>query len=218
MPITPALLPEFIQAIAASIENNADEVTSLDQAIGDGDHVFNLQRGLTGLKEHSAELVQLDWIAALQKIGMILMSTIGGASGSLYGTLFIAMSKAARDRALDLQGFAQVFAQGVESVKQRGKAGAGEKTMLDVFIPVADYLQANKDSADLSEVLKNIARVAIEGMESTRDMVATKGRASFLGERSKGHVDAGARTGQLMICAVAAVLAEHLASPSASPS
>lgn len=211
MLITPALLPNFIQAIADTIEKNADEVTALDQAIGDGDHVFNLQRGLSALMGQSAELEKLDWVAALQKIGMTLMTTIGGASGSLYGTLFIAMSKAARDKPLNLQNFADVFSQGVEAVKQRGKAEAGEKTMLDVFIPVADYL---KTAIDLSEVLTSIPRVAIAGMESTRDMIATKGRASFLGERSKGHIDAGAKTGQLMICALADVLAGHLATPS----
>ena len=210
MPITPALLPRFIQAIADTIEKNADEVTALDQAIGDGDHVFNLQRGLSALMGQSAELQKLDWVAALQKIGMTLMTTIGGASGSLYGTLFIAMSKAMRDKPLNLQNFADVFSQGVEAVKQRGKAEAGEKTMLDVFIPVADYL---KTATDLSKVLTNIPRVAIESMESTRDMIATKGRASFLGERSKGHIDAGAKTGQLMICALVDVLAGHLAAP-----
>jgi len=202
MPITPALLPVFINAIADTIGKNADEITSLDQAIGDGDHVFNLQRGVSALVGQSSELAQLDWISAWQKIGMTLMTTVGGASGSLYGTLFVAMSKAAKGKSLTLQSFADVFAQAVEAVKQRGRAGAGEKTMLDVFIPVAAYLKTVEDSADVSEVLNNISRVATEGVESTRDMLATKGRASFLGERSKGHIDAGAKTAQLMICAL----------------
>lgn len=213
MPITPAILPGLIQAIADTIEKNAEEVTALDQAIGDGDHVFNLQRGVSALMSQSAELAELDWAAAWQKTGMTLMSTIGGASGSLYGTLFIAMSKAARGKPLNLQSFADVFTQGVEAVKQRGRAGAGEKTMLDVFIPVADYLQTAGDSTDLADVLKNITRVAVEGMEATRAMVATKGRASFLGERSKGHIDAGAKTGQLMICALVDVLTRASAAP-----
>jgi dihydroxyacetone kinase-like protein len=217
MSITPPLLPGIIQAIADTIEKNAEEVTVLDQAIGDGDHVFNLRRGVSALMGQSGELAKLDWAAAWQKIGMTLMSTIGGASGSLYGTLFMSMSKAARGRPLNLQSFADVFAQGVEAVKQRGKAGAGEKTMLDVLVPVAAYLQTAGDSTDLLEVLRNVARVAIEGMESTRDMVATKGRASFLGERTIGHIDAGAKTGQLMICAVADVLGGYLAKPSATP-
>ncbi|NOT11598.1 MAG: dihydroxyacetone kinase subunit L [Methylococcaceae bacterium] len=218
MPITPALLPKLIQSIADTIVKNADEVTALDQAIGDGDHVFNLQRGLTALVDQSAELANLDWGSAWQKIGMTLMTTIGGASGSLYGTLFIAMNKATLDKTLTREIFADVFAQGVEAVKKRGRANAGEKTMLDVYIPVADYLKTVDAAADLTKVLKQIACVAKEGVESTRDMVATKGRASFLGERSKGHIDAGAKTGQLMICALVDVLLDDLARPpSATP-
>jgi dihydroxyacetone kinase-like protein len=208
MNLTPALLPALIEAIADVIEKNADEVTALDQAIGDGDHVINLQRGIHALMAQRDELSLLDWAAAWQKIGMTLMSSVGGASGSLYGTLFIALSKAARGQALDLQSFAGIFSAGVDAVKQRGKADAGEKTLLDVYIPVADYLRtAAAGSVALPDVLANVSRVAVAGMESTRDMVATKGRASFLEERSRGHIDAGAKTAQLMICAVVEVLA-----------
>ncbi|MBF6647443.1 dihydroxyacetone kinase subunit DhaL [Methylobacter sp. BlB1] len=214
MQLTPQLLPDLIQVIADAIENNAEEVTALDQAIGDGDHVFNLQRGIQALKAQSAELGQMDWAAAWQKIGMTLMTTIGGASGSLYGTLFMAMSKAARDRSLDLRAFAEVYAQGVEAVKQRGKADVGEKTMLDVLVPVADsLLQSSAEAVELPVALGKLTDVALAGMESTRDMVATKGRASFLEERSRGHIDAGAKTAQLMICAIVALLVERLAAP-----
>ena len=207
MKLTPALLPALIVAIADVIEKNADDVTALDQAIGDGDHVINLQRGLHALMAQRDELSGLDWAAAWQKIGMTLMSTIGGASGSLYGTLFIALSKAAREQALNLPSFADVFSLGVDAVKQRGKADAGEKTLLDVYIPVADYLRtAAAESVAMPEVLANVSRVAVAGMESTRDMLATKGRASFLEERSRGHIDAGAKTAQLMICAIVEVL------------
>ena len=215
MQLVPALLPSLIQAIDYAIETNAEEVTALDQAIGDGDHVTNLQRGIKALVVQGDELAQLDWMTAWQKIGMTLMTAVGGASGSLYGTLFVAMSKAARDRPLDLQAFAEIFTSGVDAVKQRGKADAGEKTMLDVLIPVAASLrQAATDSIVAADVLENIAQAATAGMESTRDMLATKGRASFLEERSRGHIDAGAKTSQLMICAVAGVLAEHLTTPS----
>ncbi len=208
--ITPALLPSLITAIADTIETNAEDVTALDQAIGDGDHVINLQRGLNALMAQREELAQLDWVAAWQKIGMTLMSTVGGASGSLLGTLFVAMSKAAREQTLNQQGFAALFKAGVEAVKLRGKSDAGEKTMLDVLIPVADYLQqAAADNISLSETLENVTQVAIAGMESTRDMLATKGRASFLEARTIGHIDAGARTNQLMICAVVSVLAQQ---------
>ena len=214
MKLTPALLPNLIEAIADSIEKNAEEVTALDQAIGDGDHVINLQRGIHALMAQREELSQLDWVAAFQKIGMTLMSTVGGASGSLYGTLFITLSKAAREQTLNLQGFADIFTQGVDAVKRRGKADAGEKTLLDVLIPVADYLRAAAaDCVALPEVLDNIAQVAQTSMESTRDMMATKGRASFLQERTLGHIDAGAKTSQLMICAIVGVLSEQLATP-----
>ncbi|MGZ8262011.1 MAG: dihydroxyacetone kinase subunit DhaL, partial [Methylotenera sp.] len=196
-------------------EKNSEEITALDQAIGDGDHVINLQRGISALMAQRNELSQLDWVTAWQKIGMTLMTAVGGASGSLYGTLFMAMSKAAVDQSLNLQAFAEIFSQGVEAVKHRGKADAGEKTMLDVLIPVADYLRAAAaESSVLAEVLENIPSVAVAGMESTRDMLATKGRASFLGERTLGHIDAGAKTSQLMIGAIVSVLAEHLTSPS----
>lgn len=210
MQITPAILPRLIQAIDDAVETNAETVTALDQAIGDGDHVINLQRGLHALKAQAEELGGLeDWSAAWQKIGMSLMSSVGGASGSLYGTLFIAMSKAAREQALDQAGFAEIFSLGVEAVKQRGKADAGEKTMLDVFIPAAESLkQSAAESVPLPEVLDAVCEVAVAGVEATRDMLATKGRASFLGERSKGHIDAGAKTAQLMICALSAVLAQ----------
>jgi dihydroxyacetone kinase-like protein len=211
MQLVPALLPRLIQAIDQAIETNAEEVTLLDQAIGDGDHLINLQRGIKALLAQSDELARLDWVAAWQKIGMILMTAVGGASGSLYGTLFVAMSKAARDQPLNLQTFAGIFSSGVDAVKQRGKADAGEKTMLDVFIPVATSLQQDaREGVKLPEVQKNIVLAAVAGMESTRDMLATKGRASFLEERSRGHIDAGAKTAQLMICALVGVLAEQL--------
>ncbi|MDD5266606.1 MAG: dihydroxyacetone kinase subunit DhaL [Methylococcales bacterium] len=214
MKLTPALLPSLIEAIDDVIEKNAEEVTALDQAIGDGDHVINLQRGINALMAQRDELSQMDWVLAWQKIGMTLMSSIGGASGSLYGTLFIALSKAAREQPLDQQSFADIFSKGVDAVKQRGKAEAGEKTMLDVYIPVAEYLRtAAANSVAFPEVLATVPQVAIEGMESTRDMVATKGRASFLEERSRGHVDAGAKTGQLMICAIVDILSKQLTTP-----
>ena len=207
MPLTPALLPDFILAIQNVIQENAAEVTELDSAIGDGDHVINLQRGLEALNTQSASLATLDWASAWQKIGMTLMSTVGGASGSLYGTLFVSMGKAAREQTVDLTVFAHAFQQGVESMKLRGKSDVGEKTMLDVLIPVANFLtQAAADSLPLTDILNQLPSIAIAGMESTREMLATKGRASFLDERSRGHLDAGAKTAQLMICTLMDVL------------
>jgi dihydroxyacetone kinase-like protein len=213
MKISPEVLPRLIQAIADTIEKNSTEVTQLDQAIGDGDHVVNLQRGIHALQAQSAEIAQLDWVGALQKIGMTLMSTVGGASGSLYGTLFVTMSKALREKTVDQQTFAAAFAQGVESVKLRGRAEAGEKTMLDVLIPVAQSLQKSAAASQgLKGVLADITTAAETGVEATRNMLATKGRASFLGERTLGHIDAGAKTAQLMISAIAEAI-ESSAAP-----
>lgn len=199
---------QFITAIQNTINVNADEVAELDRAIGDGDHVINLQRGLDALATINNELSTMDWSAAFMKIGMTLMSTMGGASGSLFGSMFISMAKAAKNKTLDLTTFSEVFYQGVESVKQRGKADLGEKTMLDTLIPVANSLQADAaNHIPLAMALDNAKTAAIAGVASTKNMIATKGRASFLGERAIGHIDAGARTSQLMICAIAEVLA-----------
>jgi dihydroxyacetone kinase-like protein len=200
------VVPEMIQQADEMLKQNSEEIIALDQAIGDGDHLFNLQRGLAALKEQNADWAQWDWPKAWQKIGMTLMSTVGGASGSLYGTLFIAMAKAGAEQPLALSSFGEIFACGVAAVKQRGKAEKGEKTLLDVLIPVADYLQTLSPDVELAVSLPALNAIASEGMEATRDMIATKGRASFLGERSKGHIDAGAKTAQLIISAVVAVL------------
>lgn len=204
---TPALFPELINAVTETIAAHADEVTELDQAIGDGDHVFNLQRGLQALQAGSAEIGALDWAAAWQKIGMTLMSAVGGASGSLYATLFISLNKNGHDKNIDLQNFASVFGLAIDAVKQRGKAEAGEKTMLDVLVPVAEALKQDAAAGKpLTETLDHVCAVAETGVEATRNMLATKGRASFLGERSIGHIDAGAKTAQLMIEAIAGVM------------
>lgn len=204
MPLTPAKFPEFIDAISATLDEHADAVTALDQAIGDGDHVFNLQRGIEALRNHGAEIAGLDWPAAWQKIGMTVMAAIGGASGSLYATLFISLHKHTKDKPASVQTFAEAFQLAVEAVKQRGKADIGEKTMLDVWVPVAETLhRAVSEGKDLNSILEQVCATAEAGVESTRDMQATKGRASFLGERSKGHIDAGAKTAQLMIAAIA---------------
>ena len=211
MAIEPTLLPEMIAAMEQIINDNVDEVTALDQAIGDGDHVYNLQRGLEALKEKQDELADLDWPAAWRQMGMIVMSKIGGASGSLYGSFLVTMAKTAKDKSVDAKVFAEAFMAGVESIKKRGRADVGEKTMLDVLVPVAEALQQGvAEQKDLKTLLAELNEVAEKGMEATKDMIATKGRASFLGERSKGHIDAGARTAQLMIKAVTGVIERHL--------
>jgi phosphoenolpyruvate---glycerone phosphotransferase subunit DhaL len=199
-------LPALIGAAQQTIAEHAEEIAQLDQAIGDGDHVSNLQRGLAALAQQADAFSGLTWAAALQKVGMTVMSSVGGASGSLYGTLFVAMSKQIQQQAMSRAVLAAAFGQGVESVKLRGKADQGEKTMLDVLIPVAQLLaRPESQGYPLADLIAEVKQVAESGVEATRDMIATKGRASFIGERSKGHLDAGAKSSQLMISAIADV-------------
>ncbi|WP_289282373.1 MULTISPECIES: dihydroxyacetone kinase subunit DhaL [unclassified Methylophaga] len=208
--IDTTFLPPLLAAIQSEILNNEAEISALDRAIGDGDHVTNLLRGLEALTKQNDELVQLDWSAAFMKMGMTLMSTMGGASGSLLGSMFVSMGKAAKDRDMDLTAVSTIYSAGVESIKARGKADIGEKTMLDTLIPVMQSLQSDaKKNADKAAVLSNMKTAATQGMQSTKDMLATKGRASFLGERARGHIDAGARTSQLILCVIADELSKN---------
>ncbi len=198
------LIPALLTAIKQELDANAEEIVLLDKTLGDGDHLANLERGLTAVIQQQDELTDLDWSAAFMKMGMTLMSTMGGASGSLFGTFFLGLSKASKNKELNLSNFAACFEQAVESVKQRGKSDLGEKTMLDTLIPAANSLKDSvNNKIELNEALTTLQQAATDGMESTKDMLATKGRASFLGERAIGHIDAGARTTQLIICTVA---------------
>ena len=203
MQVTSDMLAELIKAASDTIAEHDAEVTELDKTLGDGDHVINIRRGFGFLVEQSEEISQLDWADAWKKMGMICMSKIGGASGSLIGTFFVAMGKDAAGKTVDPVVFAEAYNAAVEAMKARGKSDAGEKTMLDTLIPVANYLTENCGKLEYPALLAGLKETAIKGMESTSEMHATKGRSSFLGERSVGHIDAGARSTQLMICAIA---------------
>ena len=183
------------------IDAHASEIEKLDQEIGDGDHIFNVQRGIKLVIELEPTIKELPISKALNQIAMKVLSGIGGSSGALFGTLFMTMAKGENiDEGVDYKKAIEIFAQGVEAVKQRGKADVGEKTMMDVLIPVANCLQDGvQNNKDINEILSEAVQVAEKGMQSTKDLLATKGRASFLGERAKGHIDPGARSSQLMI-------------------
>ena len=190
--------------IQVVIDNNALEIEKLDQDIGDGDHIFNVQRGIKLVIESEPIIKHLSMSKALNQIAMKILSGIGGSSGALFGTLFMTMSKVSNiDDGVDYKTAINMFADGVEAVKQRGKADIGEKTMMDVLIPVANCLkQGIEKNKDLKDLMREAIEEAEKGMLSTKDLLATKGRASFLGERSKGHIDPGARSSQLMIRSV----------------
>ncbi len=199
--MAPDLNRALIDQTVATILAHTDELTTLDQAVGDGDHGLNMKRGFGAVAEAADEIAALALGPALQKMGMTLVMKVGGASGPLYGSLLMSMGKAMPAEASSREDFVASFAEGIEAVKRRGKSDRGEKTMLDVLLPVLEAIEGAE-----GDVL-NAARAAADaGLEATREMQATKGRASFLGERSIGHLDPGARSSVLLVHAVCDVL------------
>jgi dihydroxyacetone kinase-like protein len=192
------------EAVNAAIIADEANIEALDREIGDGDHYLNIKRGCATVVGMREELAALTPDAALQKIGMKLLSTIGGASGPLIGSFFMSMGKAVKENGgASLPQIAAAFAAGVEAIKQRGKADVGQKTMLDVLIPVAQKFEAlAAQGVERIALLETLKQTAENGVESTRNMIAAKGRAAFLGERAFGHLDAGAKSSQVMIAAV----------------
>jgi dihydroxyacetone kinase-like protein len=191
-------------AIHAAIIAHKQEIESLDQAIGDGDHYINVLRGAETIAGMTDELAPLPPDEALNKIAMKLLSTIGGASGPLFASFFMGMAKVVKhnggNTTLDI---AAAFAAGVQELIRRGKGKIGEKTMLDVLIPVAHtFILSAIENKNNEEICVDIKAAADKGLESTRDLVATKGRAAGLGDRAIGHLDAGAKSCQVMITEV----------------
>lgn len=184
------------------INNHKEEIEKLDQEIGDGDHIFNILRGLDEILILKNDLLDKPVDHIFKHLGMKIMTTVGGSSGALFATLLIGMSKKYNSEFSDLNNLSEMFFEGVQSMKKRGKADVGEKTMLDVLIPVSNSLLEFKNETNLDKVANNINDVAKNGMLSTKDIVATKGRASFLGDRAIGHIDPGARSSQLAIEAI----------------
>ena len=191
-----------LNQIKTSIDQHKDEIERLDQEIGDGDHIFNIQRGIKESLNLKDELSEQSPSEVLKKIGMKIMTTVGGSSGALFATLLIGMAKRYNDEFSDQKNVAEMFTEGVEAMKKRGKANLGEKTMLDVLIPVSQELQKLSNEKDIKNIAEKIKQAAEKGMLATKDLIATKGRASFLGERAKGHIDPGARSSQLAIEAI----------------
>ena len=186
------------EAVAGALIGHAEELTELDAAIGDGDHGYNMKRGMEAILSASDALADKPSGEALKAAGMQLVMKVGGASGPLYGTLLMGLGKNLPDQptADDLTAS---FGEAVDAVKARGKSDVGQKTMLDVLVPV---LEAMRGGAGPEEIVK----VAADARAATVPMQARRGRASFLGERSIGHVDPGARSSELMIAAAASVL------------
>ena len=201
------LIERLIASTTHTIVAHADELTTRDQAIGDGDHGINLKRGFEAVRDAADDIAARPFGAALHKAGMTLVLKVGGASGPLYGSLLMAMGKAAAETPASAAAVATVLGAGITAVKERGRSDAGDKTMLDVLIPIQQALAADAERP-IAELVQDLRSVATAAMEATRPLQARKGRASFLGERSIGHVDPGARSSALLVNAVCDVVEE----------
>ena len=189
---------KLVRALAVAVIEHADELTSLDQAIGDGDHGLNMKRGFEAVLATLPALADKSMPEMLKAIGMTLVMKVGGASGPLVGTFFMELGKALPEQATRADLVAATE-KAIAAVKARGRSEAGQKTLLDVLVPVQAIFAAGGDATA-------IAAGAAEAAERTTPMLATRGRASFLGERSIGHMDPGSRSASLLIGAAVAAL------------
>ncbi|WP_025658494.1 dihydroxyacetone kinase subunit DhaL [Rhizobium sp. IBUN] len=201
MQAEPVLLTGLIETCRATIAANSEHLCALDRAIGDGDHGTNMRRGCDAVSAEEASVATLPLPDALEKIGLTLVMNIGGAAGPLYGTLLMEMGRELRALHQN-QDFPAVLRQAIDAVARRGRSHAGDKTLLDVLYPVQDAL-AHRSS------LTDIARQAEVAAERTSAMRAMRGRASYLGDRSIGHVDPGASSCALLTTAICRYLEEH---------
>ncbi len=198
-------LIQLLYSISDTIVENAQFLTDLDAAIGDSDHGINLARGFKKVETELPALEDKTIDAVLKKTGMVLVSTVGGASGPLYGTAFMKAGAVVKGKAeIDMHDFLAIMDAAIGGVQLRGKAVEGEKTMLDAMIPANNAMkQAFDEGKDVHSVLQAGVEAANKGVEYTKTIIATKGRASYLGERSIGHQDPGATSFTLLLNTIA---------------
>ncbi len=200
MSLDAAWARRWIELAAADVAEQRDYLVDLDRAIGDGDHGENMDRGFKAAVEALGQAQPASVAEVLKTVAKTLMSTVGGAAGPLYGTAFLRASKAAGDGELDGAGVAAVIAGALDGIQARGKATTGEKTMVDAWTPALEAARAAAESGgDPAAVLEAAATAAEAGAAATEPMRATKGRASYLGERSIGHLDPGAVSTSLIL-------------------
>ena len=200
MSLDAAWARRWIDLAAADVAEQRDYLVDLDRAIGDGDHGENMDRGFKAAVEALGQAEPASVAEVLKTVAKTLMSTVGGAAGPLYGTAFLRASKAAGDGDLDGAGVAAVIAGALDGIQARGKATTGEKTMVDAWTPALEAARAAAESgSDPAAVLEAAATAAEAGAAATEPMRATKGRASYLGERSIGHLDPGAVSTSLIL-------------------
>ena len=206
--ITTAQAIRIIEEMANVIQQNKDYLTELDMPIGDSDHGINLARGFQAVTTKLPALADKDMGTILKTVGMTLVSTVGGASGPLYGTAFMRASMKVPGKAeVDMVDFMAMLEAAIDGVKIRGKSIPGEKTMLDAMVPAMEALRAAEGQSP-AQMLAAAHAAAQVGVEKTKAMVATKGRASYLGERSIGHQDPGATSFTLLLGVVASAVQE----------
>jgi dihydroxyacetone kinase-like protein len=208
---TAAQAVSWVRASAAVIEEHAAALTRLDAAIGDGDHGTNMNRGFKAALQRLDGLEATDFGGVFKAVGMALISKVGGASGPLYGSFYLAAGKALGDAETAEDGaLAAALRAGYEGVVARGKAQLEDKTMLDAWHPALEALDAAlAGGSDLGAALDQAERAAEAGMKATIPLVARKGRASYLGERSRDHQDPGATSTHLLVKALADVVNER---------
>jgi dihydroxyacetone kinase-like protein len=204
---TVALLTDWLERFRSAVVENQAYLTELDSAIGDADHGSNMARGMTAVIDKAGEPATVD--ALFRTVGMTLVSTVGGASGPLYGTFFLRFgTTAGAVESLDGPALSAALHAGLAGVLQRGNAEVGDKTMVDAMTPALAALDASLESGgDLAAATRAAADAAAKGRDDTEPLVARKGRASYLGERSAGHLDPGATSTALLFEALAAALA-----------
>jgi dihydroxyacetone kinase-like protein len=192
---------DWIKAFADAVNSNKDYLTQLDSAIGDADHGVNMHRGFQAVLTKLPSVADKDIGTLLKTVGMTLVSTVGGAAGPLYGTFFIQLGSATAGKLeLTMADWQAALEAGVNGVIMRGKANPGDKTMVDALTPALAALKAAAANAvPLPEALRQAAQAAEQGMLATTPLVARKGRASYLGERSAGHQDPGATSTHLLL-------------------
>ncbi|MFA6708834.1 MAG: dihydroxyacetone kinase subunit DhaL [Fusobacterium sp.] len=202
------IIIEIINKIADVINENKDYLTDLDRAIGDGDHGVNLNRGFTKLKEESEKYVELKNNEIITKIAMTLISNVGGASGALYGTAFMKMGIFMKGKEnISKKDIPEIINIGIEGIKMRGKSDIEEKTMLDTLVPFCNYLKENiNKEINIGLLFSEALEKAKSGRDSTIEMIAKKGRASYLKERSIGHLDPGAASSYMILETITEVL------------
>jgi dihydroxyacetone kinase-like protein len=206
-----AAILDWMRRFAAEVEEHREELVRLDTAIGDGDHGTNLHRGMKKVLEKLDGTEGDDIGATLKAVGMALVSSVGGAAGPLYGTLFLQMGTATAGRStLDTAGWADALEAGVKGVQARGKAEAGDKTMIDALLPALEALRTAQAEGDgPAAAASRSADAAQEGMTATIPLEARRGRASYLGPRSVGHQDPGATSTHLLLRSAAEAFASN---------